>query len=299
MRKPDTDLTTTRPLARSRAAAHLLAAFFLFAPSSPALQLIQYDVDSTYSSSHVLVVIDIRNNDTGWTYLYSDLFILSTLADAVWDLPHVRAMFSSKAAMWSQWGKAMLSYEVDYGWTARTSGPDGAVSFARNNGIPGIDYEPWFNTSISPAQDDVRYRVVIPKSHLDHDGDGWSENDPGDYILAVDLDRTIPVAANADSGSAPFTGVGFAYSATPVSGVPAPPSPPRLELVHGAAGAFSIVLSGMTLNAEYWIQRSTNLPADDWDWIETVTAATTTMAVPLPSEGAGPAVCYRASAPPQ
>jgi hypothetical protein len=166
------------------AASLVVISCFFFAPNANANIITQWEPDYDSYVNDVALGSEFSNNDNGAQYDTYNTGIYSNLSDSLWALSHNQITYSSQSAMEADWTPSVRdppTVEVSDGWQHDSNYQD--LEFSNVGGIPDLDYDVWYAEQQDSGQNDLFFSLLIPKSQLDGDGDGWNASDPNDYLI--------------------------------------------------------------------------------------------------------------------
>lgn len=184
---------------RFMATIHVL--FLTAALTAVANQIFQYPPNYEISEGRVELPIELINDDNGAVYNSYDLYLFQSLGDLLWNLPHNQTNYVDADALRADWVVSVRPDpvgEVNAGWAPNTTSYS-PVSF--NHGPHGYDI--WLATPQNPNQDMLSLVLSIPSSQLDSNGNGFSPDDPEDYLIALSASATTNMGVGRQQGGFP------------------------------------------------------------------------------------------------
>lgn len=161
------------------------------------------------------LAIELTNNDEGAIYDSGTLWLLTGLAQQLWDIvPDNQSNYADIGEMLSVWNiNIESSSQVYNGWN-RDVNADGSIELSHIGGIPDFTYTVWRDSINYPNQNTMALTIQIPLSQLELDGE------PGYNPLTdarIEIGSTeLPSAFVANTGS-PATGLSYEVIPEPSS----------------------------------------------------------------------------------
>ena len=139
-------------------------------------------------SENIRLSMDIINNNNGTTYNSAEMDIAAILSDVAEKVIEYNTDYetNTKEEIFAEWGfdiRGPPSGEVANGWDTDLNSD--TLDFWHIGGIPGISWDEWKSTNEDPFADTMALTISIPKSQLDFNDNGFSNEYEGITLTEV------------------------------------------------------------------------------------------------------------------